>query len=242
MALLLPLILAGTIWAFYMGKKRFPYHNLPMMFSVQESGMLGIPLFMTLFGAEQAYRMGVMDMTQSFVAIPVIAILASNTGKNPKVSFIVKEVLKSPLLLMSLFGLVLNLTGAMDALNQMGIGSVITETTGFLAGPVSAVILFSVGYNFSLGEGNRKEIITLCGIHFGMFLVFGMIMQAILFFIPAVEPETRWAVLLFTTLPPSYLSAGLGRNKEESRMASGVCSILTAVSLMIFCAITAMTA
>jgi predicted permease len=242
MAMLLPLILISTICSFYMRRKFFPYHNLPMMFSAQESGMLGIPLFMTLFGAGQAYRMGVMDMTQSFVAIPVIAILASNTGENPKVSSIIKEVFKSPLLLMSLLGLFLNLTGVMDTLNQIGIGTILTETTGFLAGPVSAVILFSVGYNFSLGEGNRKQIFKLCGIHFGMFFLFGLIMQAILFFLPAVEPETRWAVFLFTTLPPSYLSAGLGRNKDESRMASGVCSILTAVSLVIFCVITAMIA
>jgi hypothetical protein len=235
-------MLFSTIWSFVVGKKMFSYHNLPMMFCAQESGMLGIPLFMTLFGAGQAYRMGVMDMTQSFIAIPVIAILASDAGTNPKVSSIVKKVFQSPLLLMSLFGLFLNLTGAIDFLNQAGIGSIITETTGFLAGPVSAVILFSVGYNFSLGEGNRKQIFKLCGIHFTMFALFGLVMQGILLLLPSVEPETRWAVLLFTTLPPSYLSTGLGRNKEESQAASGVCSILTAVSLVIFCLVTAMNA
>ena len=75
-----------------------------------------------------------------------------------------------------------------------------------------------------------------------MFALFGLIMQGILLLLPAVEPETRWAVLLFTTLPPSYLSTGLGRNKEESQAASGVCSILTTVSLVIFCLVTAMNA
>ena len=55
MALLLPMMLFSTIWSFYAGKKLYPYHNLPMMFCAQESGMLGIPLFMTLFGAGQAY-------------------------------------------------------------------------------------------------------------------------------------------------------------------------------------------
>jgi len=204
--------------------------------------MLGIPLFITLFGAVHSYRIGVLDMTQSFVAIPVIAILASDAGENPSISAIVKKVFQSPLLLMSLLGLGLNLTGAIDVLNNTGVGSILTETTGFLAGPVSAVILFSVGYNFSLGEGNRKQIFQLCGIHFGLFAVFCTVMQVILFFLPSVEPETRWAILLFCTLPPSFLAPGLGRTKEESMVASGVCSILTVVSLAIFCVITVVVA
>lgn len=242
MALLLPLILISTIWSFWARKKMFLYHNVPMLFCAQESGMLGIPLFMTLFGTAQAYRMGVLDMTQSFIAIPVIAILTADAGENPSMVSIVKKVFQSPLLLMSLLGLALNLTGTMDIMNSIGIGSILTETTGFLAGPVSAVILFSVGYNFSLGEGNQKQILALCGIHFGMFAVFGIIMQVILFFLPSVEPETRWAVLLFSTLPPSFLSSGLGRTTEENMVASGVCSILTVISLVIFCVVTVVVA
>lgn len=242
MGMLLPFILFSTVWSFQARKKQFPYHNVPMLFCAQESGMLGIPLFMTLFGASQAYRMGVLDMTQSFIAIPVIAILTSDAGENPSVISIVKKVFQSPLLLMSLLGLALNLTGAIDVLNSIGVGGVLTEATGFLAGPVSAVILFSVGYNFSLGKGDRKQIFTLCGVHFTMFAVFGIIMQLILFFLPSVEPETRWAVLLFTTLPPSFLSSGLGRTTEENMVASSVCSILTIVSLAIFCVVTVVAA
>lgn len=78
MVLVFPLILISSIWAFRARKKKFAYHNFPMLFSAQESGMLGIPLFMSLFGTQQAYRMGVLDMAQSLVAIPVIAILMAN--------------------------------------------------------------------------------------------------------------------------------------------------------------------
>ena len=124
--------------------------------------MLGIPLFMTLFGAASAFRVGVLDIAQNIICVPVIAILTADTGKNPAPRTIVKKVLLSPLLLMSLLGLVLNLTGAIQLLNDMGIGKVITGTTGFLAQPVSAVILFCVGYNFSLGKENRKDIFQIC--------------------------------------------------------------------------------
>lgn len=237
MVLVLPLLLLSSIWSFRARKRNYTYYNLPLMFSAQESGMLGIPLYMTLFGAAQAYRMGVLDMTQSLVAIPVIAILAADAGENPTIGSIVKKVFQSPLLLMSLLGLALNLTGAADFLNSIGVGSVITETTGFIAQPVGAVILFSVGYNFSLGEGNRKQIFKLCGIHFSMFAVFCVIIQAAMFLLPSVEAETRWAILIYCTLPASFLTPGFGKNEEENTVASGVCSILTVVSLAIFCVV-----
>ena len=81
-------MLLGALWAFRYGRKKFPYHNLPQLFCAQESGMLGIPLFMILFGADQAYRMGVLDLAQAVVAYPVIALLSADTGENPNVTLI----------------------------------------------------------------------------------------------------------------------------------------------------------
>jgi uncharacterized membrane protein (Fun14 family) len=179
--------------------------------------------------------MGVLDVAQSIVAIPVIAILSADTGKNPSVGYVVRQVIRSPLLLMSLLGLALNLTGAISVLNDIGIGGIITQSTGFLAQPVSAVILFCVGYNFSLGEGNRRQIFQICGLHLLLFAVFCAIMQGLLCFVPSVEAETRWSILLFCALPGSFLAAGLGKTREDSAMAAGVCSVLTVVCLVIFC-------
>lgn len=235
MALILPLMLMSSAWAFRARKSQFPYHNLPMLFSSQESGMLGIPLFITLFGAAQAYRVGVLDLAQSMIAIPVIAILASNAGKSPSVPEVFKNVMRSPLMLMSLLGLALNLSGMAGWLNGLGVGGVITEATSFIAQPVSAAMLFSVGYNFSIRPGNRATIFRLTAIHFVVFALFCAIIQGVLFLVPSVEAETRWAVLLFCTLPSSFLTPSLGRNEEEYTIASGVCSISTLISLAVFC-------
>ncbi|MGM9550119.1 MAG: AEC family transporter [Faecousia sp.] len=237
--LVFPLLLSSTLWAFRAGKKKYPYHNLPMLFAAQESGMLGIPLYMVLFGAGQAYRMGVLDMAQAFVAIPVIAILAADAGKNPSPTEIAKKVITSPLLLMGLLGLVLNLTGAAVWLDGIGLGGVIRGTTSFLAQPVSAVMLFTVGYNFSMAKGSRTSVFQIAGIHFALLLVFCLVIQAGLLLVKNVEAETRWAVLMFCTLPASFLAPGLGRSEEDSVVASGVCSVLTVVSLIVFCGIAA---
>ena len=240
MVLVLPLTLSGAIFAFRLRKRRFPFHNLPMLFAAQETGMLGISLFVALFGAGQAYRMGVMDVAQGFVAIPVIAILSSDTGSSPTISQTVKKVFQSPLLLMGILGLTLNLTGASDALNAAGIGTIILKTAAFLAQPVSAVILFTVGYNFSLERQGMRFVTRICALHCAIMVVYFAIMQGMLSLLPSVDPLTRWAVALYCSLPPSFLSSGLGRSREDAAVASGVCSISTLITLALFCVIAAM--
>ena len=235
MALVLPAVLIATLWAFRARKKQFLYHNLPMLFTAQETGMLGIPLFMILFGADQAYRMGVLDLTQAVTAYPVIAILTADTGENPTVSTIVKKVLASPLLIMSLLGLALNLSGAGEWLDSVGVLGIITESTSFLSQPVSALMIFSVGYNFSLARGSRSTILKISVLHFAMFAVFCAIIQAARFLVPGVDALTRWVILLYCFLPASYLSPGLGRSEEDYTVASGVCSVLTVTCLIVFC-------
>ena len=242
MLLVIAAVIISTFWAFSARKKRFPYHNLPQLFTAQETGMLGIPLFMILFGVDQAYRMGVLDLAQAVTAYPVIAILSADAGENPSVPQIVKKVLTSPLLLMSLLGLFLNFSGTGVWLDRVGVGAVITESTSFLAQPVSAMMIFSVGYNFSLASGNRKVIFRISALHFCFFAVACLIMQGVLFLIPDVDTLTRWALLLYCTLPASYLAPTLGRTEEDFTVASGVCSLLTVVSLLVFCIMTAVIA
>lgn len=242
MVLAFLMILLGTLWAFRIGRKKFPYHNFPMLFAAQETGMLGIPLFLILFGADQAYRMGVLDVTQAAIAFPVIAILSADTGENPGLLQIVKKVLSSPLLIMAALGLVLNFSGLADALHQMGILGILTESTGFLTQPISVLMIFSVGYNFSLNRENRGPVMKIAALRFCICFCSGLLIQLLLCLLPGVDVLTRITMLMYCTLPTSYLAPGMGKNQEDYTVASGVCSVLTAVSLLIFCIIAALVA
>ena len=100
-------------------------------------------------------------------------------------------------------------------------------------------MIFAVGYNFSLEKGSRAAIFKISLGHFAYFALWGLVIQGILFLIPNVDAMTRWAILLYTTLPASYLAPTLGRSKEDFTMASGVCSLLTIPALAVFCIIAA---
>ncbi len=237
MALVIPSVFLGTLWAFQARKKDLPYHNLPQLFTAQETGMLGIPLYMILFGSAEAYRMGVLDLAQAVTAYPTIAILSAAAGTEFSPKGIVKSLLTSPLLIMSLLGLGLNVSGIGAWLDTIGIGMVITESTGFLAQPVSAMMIFSVGYNFSLDKGNRRTIFQLSAMHIVYFALFGLAVQGILLLIPNADALTRWALMLYFLLPASYLAPTLGRSQQDFTVASGVCSLTTVTALAAFCVI-----
>lgn len=237
MALLFPLIFLSTLLGFWLRTRIFPYHNLPLMFSAKESGGLGIPLVIILFGADQAYRMGVLDTAQALIAIPVLSILTVRGGDHPSVGQITKKVFTSPLLLMSLLGLALNLSGGGTWLDQVGVLGIILETTDFLGQGVSSLMIFCVGYNASFEKRVRKQIFRLSTVLFLLFGAFCLIIQGALFLLPQVDATTRWVMLLYCTLPPSFVSPGIGRTQEDGAIASGVCSVLTVVNLAIFCAV-----
>ena len=236
MVLVLPSVLLGTLWAFR-ARKKLPYHNLPQLFTAKETGMLGIPLFMILFGADQAYRMGVLDLAQSMTAIPTIAILTAATGENVSPAYVIKRVFSSPLMILSILGLTLNISGMGAWMDSVGLRDVLTECTGFLGQPISALMIFAVGYNFSLEKESGAAIFRLSLTHFVYFALWGLVIQGLLFLVPGVDALTRWAILLYTTLPASYLAPSLGRKQEDYTMASGVCSVLTIPALIVFCII-----
>lgn len=237
MAMLLPVLFLSSLWAFKARKKAFPYHNFPMLFAAHETGMLGLPFCMILFGAGEAYRMGILDMTQGLISIPVMVILSADTATGTSIKEIIRRVLLSPMLIMSLLGFALGLSGGGAWLDEIGVGQIITGTTSFLAQPVSAAMLFSIGFDFSLKGENRGKVLSIAGIHFAFSAAACLVMQGVLCLLPNVDAMTRWVVLLYCMLPASFLSPSVARNREESMLASGVCSLLTIVTLICFCII-----
>ena len=234
--------LVGALLAFRVRKKMLPYSNLPLLACSMETGMLGIPLTILLFGSAQAYRMGVLDLAQSFVCIPVISILSADAGATPSPAKLLKKVMASPLMICSLAGLALNLLGIRAWLETVGILPIITACISFVSDPISALMLFCVGFNFSFTKADRAAIFKVSGAHLLLHLAFAGAAQLLLGLFPSVDPMTRWVMLLYFTLPGSYLSPALGKTEKEQMVISSACSLLTLFCLVVFSFITLMTA
>ena len=242
MAIAIAFSFTGAVIGFRIRKKQLPYSNLPMLACSMETGMLGIPLVILLFGTAQAYRMGVLDLAQSFICIPVISILSADAGNSPSPAVLLKKVMASPLMICSLAGLALNLLGVRAWLEGVGVMALITECTSFVSDPISALMLFCVGFNFSFTKEDRAAIFKVCGGHIALHLAFAGAAQLLLCLFPSVDPMTRWVMLLYFTLPGSYLSPALGKTEADQKVISSACSLLTLFCLVVFSFITLMTA
>ena len=242
MAIAFAFSLTGAVLAFAVRKKQLPYSNLPLLGCSMETGMLGIPLTILLFGTAQAFRMGVLDLAQSFVCIPVISILTADTGSSPSVGNLMKKVITSPLMICSLLGLGINLLGIREILENVGVLALITECTNFVSEPISALMLFCVGFNFSFNREDRGAIFKVSGAHMALHLLLAGIAQLLLCLFPSVDPMTRWTMLLYFTLPGSYLTPALGKTEKEQVVISSACSLLTLFTILVFTFITVMTA
>ena len=97
---------------------------------------------------------------------------------------------------------------------------------------------FDIGITEPAGYSN-EEILKIAGIGFTFSVIACLIMQGVLFLVPNVDAMTRWVVLLYCALPASFLAPSLSRNEKESVVYSGVCSLLTVVTLISFCVIAA---
>lgn len=232
----------GILWGYWARKRKYSYHNLPFLFGCKETGMLGIPLFMVLFGQEQAYRMGVLDLAQAPLAFLMIGILSADPGESASPKAVLKQIITSPLIILATLAVTLNLSGLWTVIEGVGVGDIVVECVSFLSEPVSAVMLFCVGYNFTLNKDSRAEVFRLTALHVGYFALAGVAVQGVLCLVPGVDAMTRWAAALYFLLPCSYLAPGLGREQKDFTVASGMCSVTTVLSLAVFCVMAAVVA
>lgn len=213
--------------------------NLPLYFATKEGSMLGVPLFLVLFGQQELFRLTSLDVAQMFVAIPTLALVSAGADLTPRE--LVRRTLTTPMLLAAIAGLILNLSGLRDLLAATGVDPLVTTTADFLCAPISCVILVTIGYTFSFRECAHGGALKLSAVIWGVFSLQCLLIQGLLCLVPDTVPETRWAVFLYAFLPPSYLAPGLSRGKD-SVTASGVCSICTIMTLAIFLLMTLLTA
>lgn len=237
MALVFVLTLLLALLGFRL-KKRAPwnYHNLPMMLAETE-GSFGVPLIIVLFGMTHTFRIAALDMAQTFIGVPIITLLSTDTSGGLRFKQLLKKLLSVPVLLGMAAGLLFNLTGLGRLLEPSGILSVITAVTDAVSAPVSTLLLVCVGYDFHITADSKKEILRGVSCHVILRAVFCGLIQAGLLLMPNVSPYTRWAILLFSFLPPSFLAINLGKTQQDNSYAASVCSVCTFITLAVYCII-----
>lgn len=242
--LVVPLMMFGVcILAWLLGKRIGPLLGLknrfvPFLTTGFEAGMLGYALYSLLYGTERMADFARIDLGQVLFVFTLYKILLGREeADRPTARQLLREMALSPIILAIVCGVALGVSGAYQALQASGAGSVLDACTDFLAAPVSALILIAIGYDLVFDDIPWKEALLSVGLRLAIMILLAAGMLGIF---RVLWPEADWsrAVWLMFLLPPPYVLPVFSTDEKQRTYLSAVLSLSTVVTLAGFAVLT----
>ena len=206
-----------------------------------EAGMLGYAIYGGVFGAENLYRFGIVDLGQVLFVFFVLATVLTRraTGVMPGVRDTVVAFVRTPVILAILAGVVGNVVGLGALLDSSPLTSALLGTLALLGACTTPLIAVVIGYSTRLGRGAlsrpaRTVAIRLTAwvalaVPFSVFIVQGVLGLDALF---------AAAVMTMAILPPPFvIPLYMGSRPEdeaERDYVADTLSLATVVTLVAF--------
>jgi hypothetical protein len=216
--------------------------SMPNLVAGFEAGMLGIPLFVGVFGAAELYRFAIVEIGQElfvfFILVTVVVMRAS--GQRPPLAETVGTFFRHPVILAILAGIGGSLIGLGDVLDANPVGEALLTTVSLLAALTTPLIAIVLGYSTSLRlDALRDPARTLAvrlPIWIGLAVVFNiLVIDGLL----GLDRLFQAAVMTMAILPPPfvvplYMARALGHDPEhdpEHAYTVNTLSLATLVTL-----------
>ncbi|TCK93257.1 hypothetical protein EDC19_1448 [Natranaerovirga hydrolytica] len=212
---------------------------LPFILSTFTFGLLGIPLFNSVFGIENLDKLSVLGIGHEFFVWFVMLTLLKMKFNGEGFSFaVIKGFAKSPLILSIVLGLFINILSINIILENNPLFNGIMNTIEYFSVIATPIILIIVGYGLKLDPHYVKDSIRLVGLRIGVIFVIGYIIKSVLLNpLMGEDPMFDHAFFTFLILPPPLsmpLFIGENSTQEHSNLANNVVVLNTIVTIIIF--------
>lgn len=213
-------------------------HLSPFLLMTCEGGSVALPLYTSIVGTAYASNTITFDIAGvllGFVLIPIL--VAKQTSAEVKPLMLVKKTITNPFVLAVFLGLLLNLSGVYSWLEQSTFFALYTQTISMSTGSLTGLLLFTIGFDFSLSSQTWKplfklsllRIITSLGIIAGFFLLFPQLMA---------DPIYKIGVLIYFMCPTGFATplqlVPLHKNADDGIYSSTFLSVYMIVTLIVF--------
>ncbi len=233
--------------AFYFaGKSLFsrwlaPYGNIGgFLLTTAEGGNMALPLFLSIVGssspdAGDPMLLDLAGILFCFVVIPFLVCLQKNTKFDGNA--LMKQVLRSPMIIAACLGLVFNLSGLYSVMAKSTWMPVYTSVMNMVTAAITPIVLFSVGYDLQLKKGIVKPALRFVVLRLALFA--GIIGLFFVFF-PArmANPAFLIAVLLYFMAPTGFGVLGqiapLVQTEDQKEYCSAVLTLNMVVTLVVY--------
>lgn len=213
-------------------------HVSPYMMTTIEGGNAFYPLYTSLVGAGFSSYFVLLDVPGIFVVFLVIPIvLARITSEKTGLKSILKSVCSNPIICGLVAGIVLNLTGVAAAFMKTPVFAAYEALAATATTPIAPLILFTLGYSFSIGKENLGPIAGTLAVRLlmmgagigGAFVLFPWILD---------DKQLLIAVILFLMSPPAFATPiiveKVFRKDADGQFCSTYISLHMLVTVIIF--------
>ncbi len=210
-------------------------HISPYLITCVEGGNVALPLYLSIVGSAYAINTVTFDIAGTiltFIVVPIV--VTKSIAGNVSAKQLTKQVLTSPFILAVLIGLGCNFLGLYRLLSETVFLEVYTASMDMVTSPIVAVILFCIGYDFSLEKEAIGPLLKLMILKF----VGAVIIQVGLLTLFTVTKEMKIAILLYFMCPTGFgtpiVISPLYHSEKDSSFVSSFISMYMIITLIVY--------
>lgn len=196
-----------------------------------EGGMMGYALYTSLFGKDALSTLMEIDLGNILFAFTffIVLIKIANSEETDTKKVII-ESLKTPLVIVVVLALILNVTGFGTWLLNSSTGTVYSSVVSMITSPVSALILLCVGYELEFDLSMMKDVVKVSVSRLVIMAVITVILMTAGHSL-LISKELEAAVLLYAVLPPQFITPIFIKDAKESAFAATTLSFYTLITI-----------
>ena len=217
----------------------------PAVFGGVETGMLGYALYTAFFGAENTYKLAILDLGHAvFIFFILVSYLQKKSGSNIKTKRLVLNFVKSPIILAIVAGIIFSVTGLTAYAQKLQVTDAFVTALKLLGSLTQPLICIVLGYELQIGKSSiiRPLITVLVRMGLMLFAAF-IIIRYLIAGLLRLDGSFQTALYMMFLLPPPfiiplYIDKDAEKDKNEILNVISIHIVLTLAAFMVLASVT----
>ena len=214
----------------------------PSLFTTFLTGPIGYPLFIAYFGAENLYKLAILDVGNSIFLFTVLTAFLSNVScrmnltARKSVSAQMRNLMKSPLVVSMFLGIIISLTGYSPTIEKLPATAALLEAVSLVASTAFPLILVIIGYELPFDFKKFGNIFTVVLLRLAMMLSIAYLLNTFVLVRWLGLDEVYQAALytMFILPPPFIIPLSIIGECEHKKYVLDFISVHLLVSMIAF--------
>lgn len=191
-----------------------------------EGGGVALPLYITLVASQNMLNIVMFDIGGMFCVLSIIAYVEKNVAGAVAPKTVVKAIIRNPIIIAMVVGLVLNALGVGRGMADSGLAGLNDAVANMITRPIEGIVLFVLGYELKLEISMIGALLRMLALRLaaaaaiigGFFLLFADRM--------AQQPFLVATVLYFLGPPSFMMTTLIGPYCDDERQKAFISAFL----------------